>query len=557
MAFLPASGAGALSAACGVGLLATSAWLITRASERPPVLSLCVAIGAVQAFSLGKGIFRYLQRLAVHDMSLDLLGQLRLHLWDVLVPLLPAGFGRRSRGSALSGFVSDAEVVAEGFANATTASIDLTASILLGALLAALVAPVLGALLLVGALAVIALAIGMARPVAQVEHEAAIERAELAGLVAEAVLSAPELIAYGRRDLVAQSLAEVERRERELQRRRAGVTGISRALAIAGTGAVLAGAVKIGLSLNRSGHVGGVMLAVAVFAALAVMDQCAGLPVVLARTSAGAAARRRVRELEALPAPAEELEPGPRPPAAGRWPAHLGGVPAHLGGVPAHLGGVQARLVGVAARAPDGAMLLEDVSFTVGPGERVALVGASGAGKTSAIYTLLHFLACSEGTAHLGPLDVSSVSRSEIASLAGWAPDEAHIFSASLRDNLRLARPSATDGECLASLGRAGLGAWAAALPGGLGAQLGAGGLPLSAGEAQRLALARVLLAGPPLLLLDEPTARLDPATSAALMTELLNATNGRSVLVVSHDMSIADHVDRVITMERGRATAA
>ncbi|HMK96039.1 MAG TPA: thiol reductant ABC exporter subunit CydC [Acidimicrobiales bacterium] len=528
--FVPAAGAGALTATCGIGLMSTSAWLITRASERPPVLSLCVAIGAVQAFSLGKGLFRYLQRLAVHRLSLNVLGQLRLHLWDVLVPLVPAGLGSRGQGRALSGFVSDAELVAEGFSNATTAGVDLTASIVLGTLLTTLIAPLLGAILLLGALAVTLGTVAVARLGSGLETQVGAERAQLAALVTETVRSAPELVAFGRPDIVAQHLEEARARGATLDRWRGWVAGLSRAVAIIGAGAVLAGTVGAGLSLNHSGRLGGVMLAVAVFCGLAALDQCTNLPNILSRTVAARSARERLWELEHLVPPVEEPPPSARP------------LPVEA----------SAGLAQVSTLGSSGEPVLRDVSLAVSAGERLALVGPSGAGKTSALYALLHFVACSKGRAEIGTLDVSQLTRQDIATMAGWVPDETHVFSATLRDNLRLAQPKASDAECSAALRRAGLAKWAAGLAEGLATELGAGGRPMSAGERQRLGLARALLAGSPLLLLDEPTARLDPATTERLVHELLASAGRRTVIVVSHDQSVKQYVDRVVALHGG-----
>jgi ABC-type transport system involved in cytochrome bd biosynthesis fused ATPase/permease subunit len=148
------------------------------------------------------------------------------------------------------------------------------------------------------------------------------------------------------------------------------------------------------------------------------------------------------------------------------------------------------------------------------------------------------------------------MTREGIATLAGWVADETHIFAASLADNLRLAHPSASDSDCVIALQRAGLSRWSASLPAGLATLLGAGGRPVSAGERQRLGLARVLLAGPPVLLLDEPTAHLDPVSSAKVLTELLDAAGERAVLVVSHEPDVAGHVDRVITLDGGRVAS-
>ena len=140
-----------------------------------------------------------------------------------------------------------------------------------------------------------------------------------------------------------------------------------------------------------------------------------------------------------------------------------------------------------------------------------------------------------------------------MAKLTGWLPDETHVFAAALADNLRLSRPLATDEDCLAVLHKVGLADWAAALPDGLATALGAGGRPLSAGERQRIGLARALLAGSPVLLLDEPTSHLDPTTSGLVLAELLEAAGNRTILVVSHEPDIASWTDRVVALEAGR----
>ena len=209
---VPAAASGALAACCEIGLLATSGWLITRTSERPPVFALSIAIGMVQAFALGKGIARYLQRIRVHDASLSLLGNLRPHLYDTLEPLVPGGLKGYASGDVLYGFVSDTELIAEGFAKVMSAAVDITASIIIGAVVACLVEPGLGAVLLAAALGVVVLAFALARVGRTAAANEATARAALAGMVIDTMRSARELVAYGREDLVFQRLEEVRRR---------------------------------------------------------------------------------------------------------------------------------------------------------------------------------------------------------------------------------------------------------------------------------------------------------------------------------------------------------
>jgi ABC-type transport system involved in cytochrome bd biosynthesis fused ATPase/permease subunit len=276
------------------------------------------------------------------------------------------------------------------------------------------------------------------------------------------------------------------------------------------------------------------MLTVLVLVCLAALDQGALLPAALAGRAMGNAAAARLGELAGL-------EPPVREPLVDASPS---------------LGAVAAVLDHVEVKGPAGP-ILHDISIVVAPGRRVALTGRSGAGKSSALHVLLHFLEASSGSASIGGVDVRRMTRAGMARHVAWLAEETHLFAATLADNLRLAHPEATDAECAEVLARVGLGAWHRSLPDGLETVLGAGGRALSAGERQRLGMARALLSNAQLLLLDEPTAHLDPWSSAEVLGELLGAAGARSVLVVSHEPGVATQVDAVVTLDSGRVVAA
>jgi ABC-type transport system involved in cytochrome bd biosynthesis fused ATPase/permease subunit len=422
----------------------------------------------------------------------------------------------------LSGFVAEADIVAAGAAKGTAAAVDITASVVLGVVLAAVVRPQLGAILLLGAIGVTGAAFLLARASrGYVEAEAG-ARDELAESVIEAIRSARELIAYGREDLVESQLDDVRRRTRSLVTRRAIAHGTGRAMATWLTGAAIVALVAYGIEANREHHLSGVMLAVVVFASLAVL--------VLNDTEGARAARSRLHEVGEAPLPTTEPEVD-RSAAVERPAVALENVTVRL----------------------SEKNLLSGVSLSLVPGSRLALIGPSGAGKTTTLNVVLHFVECATGRATIGEVDVRDMSRAGIARHVGWLADENHVFAATLRDNLALARPDASDADFVAALDRVGLAELLNSLPRGLSTLVGSGGRPLSAGESQRLAMARLLLSNPSLLLLDEPSAHLDASTGPELLADLFGAAGSRSVLVVSHDTDVTSHVGTVVKLDRGR----
>lgn len=547
---------GSLAAVSAIGLLATSGWLITRASERPPILELSIAIAMVQVFALGRGIFRYLQRLSVHGVALDVLGRVRLSLFDALEPHVPAGLPRMSTGGIVSGYVADAEIVAEGVAKRLIVGTDVVASVAAGVGIAALVAPRLSLVLLCGAMTLVLGALAAIRLGRRATRRAGELRATLAATVVDTVLAAPELVAFGRLDILGDRLGDVRRRSLSATWRRALAAGLAKGIVVLLSGAALIAVVGAGLALHGAGRLSGVMLAVVALVALCVFDQLGGLPSVLADLDAARSAAGALEELALLEPPVRAPSvraPSVRAPAV-RTPSprepSLSCPPATS--VPDERARARAALEDVSITL-SGAAILHDVGIDLAAGHPVVLTGPSGSGKTTALHALLRFVGCESGRASVGGRDVAGMSRADIARRVTWMPADTYVFAADVRDNVRLARPDAPDASLVEVLEQVGLGEWLRSLPAGLATRVGTGGRPMSAGEQQRLGLARALLAGGDVVLLDEPTSHVDPASAGPLMAAVLDEAKERAVLVVSHDPETARLADEVVTLEGGR----
>ncbi len=505
-------GAGALGS--GVALAATSAWLISAAALQPPLLTLMVAIVAVRAFGLSKGVLRYLERLASHDAALRLGADLRVRVWQALVRRGPAATAAQRRGDLLSRLTGDVDaqqdVLVRGIVPAGSA-------LLVGTGLVGLFA-----VLLPEAALVLALGLVLAGVVAPLLGVLAGRRAARTTAAARAAVAAGTLeLLEGAADLLVLGAAARRRRrlaehDADLAARtvaQAGGAGVGAGLGVLGIGLAMIGATVAGVLALADGRLAPTALAVLALTPLAAAELVAGLPDAAARLAEAGPAARRLAELESEPAPVAD-------------PARPVPVPAD----PA----VTAEALAV--RWPDAVSeAVSGVTFVLPPGRRMVLAGPSGAGKSTVLAALLRSLPAARGAVTLDGHDTATMAAEDVRARFGCCGPAAHLFDSTLRENLRLARPGATDDELVVALGHARLGAWFASLPDGLDTALGDHGGSVSGGERQRLAVARVLIADRPILALDEPTAHLDAPTAAALADEISELSRGRTAIVVSH----------------------
>ncbi len=560
---LLAAGAGALATGCGIALLAVSGFLLARASQHPDIAALSVAVVAVRGLSIGRGVFRYAERLYSHDVAFRVLARVRVVVWRRLEALAPAGLPAFRSGDLLARLVSDVDATQDLFIRGVAPP--LAAALAgAGAVLACLaIAAPAGLLLAAGLLAGgVVVPLAVLRAVRTTARGVAPARGRFAATFGDLIDGAADLRAFGADRVALERTGRAGRELAGLERRSAFASGTGSGLASLAAGLTLWGVLVLGVAAVGSGAFGRVPLAVLTLTALAAFEAVTALPAAAVQLSLARSAAVRLAEVMDAPDPVRELaSPRPLPAAvlAGRGATMAAaGLATGTAAGPAAAGQaahqVRIELRDVQARyRPGGPLAIDGISFELRSGRRVALVGPNGAGKSTVAAVLLRFLDLSGGSVMLDGHELAEYRAADVRAVIGGCPQDPHIFRASIGENLRLARPGATDGELAEVAARAGLGDWLAGLPDGLNTQAGPGGAALSGGQRQRIALARALLAGPAVLVLDEPAAHLDRAGRREFLADLLDAAAGRTVLLITHDLDGLDQVDDIVVLDRGR----
>ncbi|WP_104130675.1 thiol reductant ABC exporter subunit CydC [Cryobacterium sp. N21] len=527
--FAPGLLAGIGSAVMAVALLACSAWLITRAAEMPSLAFLGLAVVGVRAFAIFRSVLRYLERLTSHDAAFRQLAELRLGIFRRIVPVAPAGLASTGRGDLLTRLVRDVDDLQ-----------DLPLRVLQPLLVAGvtaglsvigiwLILPLAGLTLLVCLFLAGVLGTVLPRSLAaRADRELAPLRGALADEVLEIALNLDVLTAF---DALSPRLAQLARTDERLRRatlRRSAGVGVQSAVVALFAGAATLGALYFGIPALERG--GGLLspdllvptLVVAVLVPMAVFEVFGMIPLAAGAWRQVRVSARRVADVVPQAVPAEI-------PVDVVNPQELFSPDQALGPVVLELTDLGARWPGQVDAAVAG------VSLRLAPGDRVHLAGPSGAGKTTLAQTLVRFLDYT-GSYRLNGVEARLLAQDEVRRVVGLCEQRPWLFDDSIRQNLLFARDTATDAELEAVLARVGLAVWAAQR-GGLEARVGERGALVSGGQAQRIALARALLADFPVLIVDEPTANVDSAGADALVRDILTAAADahRAVLLISH----------------------
>jgi ATP-binding cassette subfamily C protein CydC len=527
---------GALTVLLGVGLMATAGYLISRAAERPAILSLEITIVAIRFFGVSRPVVRYLDRLWGHDLALRVLTRVRSRVYERIEPLAPAQLAGYREGDLLSRSVADVDALQNLHLRALGPPLVALLAGAVSAGVAAAFLPAAGLVLAVGLIVggvAVPLLSGYLGSAAGAKESPA--RGLLSAELVETLGAAPELVAFGAEQGALARVRAADSSLVAIARRSAAAIGAGDGLRLLVSGLTVAGVLVVAVQASGAGHLDRVLVAMLALLALASFEAVVPLSAAARDLAATVAAGNRVLELTARePLVRDPATPAP-PPA---WPFAIA-------------------LEDVRARYPGGAPVLTDVSLRLEPGERVALLGPSGAGKTTIVNVLLRFLDPDAGRVTIGGRNLRDYRQDDVRHAISVAGQESYLFATTIRDNVRLARPDASDGELARALRRARIWEWVEGLPDGLNTRVGERGRELSGGQRQRILLARALLADAPVLVLDEPTAHLDPATAAELVRDVFAASAGRTVLLITHRDEGLELVDRVVTIAGGAIAAS
>jgi ATP-binding cassette, subfamily C, bacterial CydC len=523
---------GVATVASNVGLLATAAYVISASALVAFLGSLVIPIYLVRLFGVSRAGTRYAERLVSHNLTFELLADFRTWFYTRLEPLAPARLLRYRTGDLLSRIVGDVEELQNVYLRVVApVAVASVTSLLTFALLYPFGPPLAFAtlgFLLTSGIVVPLLVRRLARGLGRKQLEL---RGELNARIVDGVQGAQDLLAFGRQRDHERAIATLNRRLGRLQGRMAFITGLQDALGDLLMNLAMLSMLVLAIPLVYGGEVRGVYLA---FLALVVLGSFEAVqPLGTAFQFLGRSIGAAERLFEIVDAEPEVKDPATPLP-----------IPRDQK--------LEFDKVGFRYEAGD-QFALEGISFALKRGKRVAVVGPSGAGKSTLSGLVLRFWDPTEGEISIGGHEVRSYAQDDVRGLIGIVSQDAHVFNDTLRANLLLARPEATDDELHTVLAKAQLSELVERLPRGLSSPLGEQGLKLSGGERQRISVARALLKGAPLLVLDEPTANLDPATERELLDAVYRSTQDRATLVITHRLVRMEQMDEILVLERGR----
>lgn len=521
-----------LQGVSAVALMATSAWLISRAAEQPPIMFLNIAVVLVRGFALGRAFFRYTERLLLHNAAFAMLTQLRPRLFAKLIPLAPAGLGSANRADTVTKLVNDVDEIQNLPLRVIAPLLQSTAVSLLTVGVLAWLNPGSGASLHIALLLALFVALPVSARASAISNAKAAEtRAELNIASATFVENLEVLQAYGWVEAQLKRVSDAQQATLKLARDQAVTAGLGAGMfSVLAALATAASAYFGGLAVQAQ-QTPGVMLAVFALVPLAVFDILQNVQPAIGAWQRYKASANRVNELLTDEIPAEL--------AVSKGTAPLDRIRS-----------IEVR--DLTAKYPGSDKVASrPVNFHLEAGQSLLLQGPSGSGKSTTALVLSGLLNPAGGSYLFNGDPADAYSPGSVSARIGYLEQTPVVFMGSLRTNLLIAAPEAIDEELWAELERVNLAETFRARE-GLDTELGERGVAISGGEAQRMALARALLANFEVLIFDEPTANVDPATAEQLWADLLSALKSDSSkmsIFISHEPLEAFNFDKRVSI--------
>lgn len=534
---------GFLTIGSSIALMSAGAWLIASAALHPPLAHLSLAIVGVRFFGISRGVFRYLERYVSHLTTFRLLARLRVWFFRAVEPLAPARLTQHRSGDLLSRAVSDIDTLENMYLRvlappAIATLVGLMMMIFMGLYDLWLAVSLVFFLVLAG--------VGVPLLTNRLSHTLGPAmrqtHADLSVAVIDGVQGLADLTAFNATDRHLAHLRKLNAKLHHQHHRMARIAALNGALISLLTGMALVATLLIAIPLVTQGRLDGVMLAVLALATMSSFEAVQNLPQAAQHFSANLAAAGRLFELADTP--------NPIPETASNGPTSPPCDDTRTPGTSQPLLSVQRLSFRYGVHEP---LALDDLTFEMEPGATVAIVGASGAGKTTLANVLLRFWDYSEGLITLLGYDMRDLAPEQARACISVVSQRTYLFNATIRENLRLAAPDVSDEALQHALAAAHLDQFVAALPDGLDTWIGEQGVGLSGGERQRMAIARALLKRTPLLLLDEATANLDTVTERAVLETIFTALADRTTLMITHRLVGLERADSILVLHQGQ----
>lgn len=531
-----------------IGLMATSSYLLARAALQPPILDLMVTIVGVRFFGIARAVFRYLERLVSHDLTFRVLSRLRVLVYQKIEPLAPAQLEEFRSGDLLSRIVGDVEVQQ-----------NLFLKVLAPPIVAVLVLFCYGGFLagfdqrLSFLLAGFFLAAGVIVPflIRALSRDAASNRvkakARLHILILDMLQGMPELLMFGQSETILQKVKGVQNELNQGDRKLAKTSGIANALMGTTMNLGMWCVLVFGIVLVEKGQLNGLYLGMLALGVLSSFEAVTSIPTSLQQLEENQAAGQRLlitKQGEVNHWKVKERRPDSSILEGEEINQLLLPFPEELG--------IEFKEVSFRYNQEE-PWALKGVSLNIPYQKKVGIVGQSGAGKSSLVNLLLRFWDCEHGEIRLGGLNLKDLDLEDIRAQFGVVTQRTHLFHATVKENLLLAKPEATDEEVYEATQRAQIHNFILSLPQGYDSLIGEEGMKLSGGQQQRLAIARVLLKNAPILILDEATNGLDPVTERDVLEEIFNLMQGRTTLVISHHLEAIKEMDEIYVLDQGK----